>query len=84
MNKKQQDEKDMVFKRLFGVKPEAFAEMKAMLQKEYDQLHKSGGVPPRLTIEDRLFITLKYLREYRTMESANYGISKGQVCETIR
>ena len=37
-NKKQQDVKDVVFKRLFGAKPRTDAEMKAILQKEYEDV----------------------------------------------
>jgi hypothetical protein len=53
----------------------------ALLQKEFDKLHKQGGKPPKLTIRNTLFITLKYLREYRTMESigADYRVCKGTV-----
>jgi predicted DNA-binding protein YlxM (UPF0122 family) len=44
------------------------------------------GSPPQLTVEDKLYITLKYLREYRTMESigAEYGVGKSAVCESIQ
>ena len=78
--------REAVFKRLYGVKPATFIKMKAILQKEYDKMHKSGGSPPKLTVEDKLTITLKYLREYRTMESigADYGVSKSTVCESIQ
>jgi hypothetical protein len=59
--------------------------MRSFLQKEYDTLHHKGGKPPTLTVEDKLFITLKYLREYRTMDSiaAKYGACKGTVCLSI-
>jgi hypothetical protein len=81
-----QDAKDVLFKRLFGVKPETFEAMKSILQKEFDKLHRQGGSPPRLSVEDKLTVTLKYLREYRTMESIgnDYGVSKSTVCETIQ
>jgi len=77
---------EAVFKRLYGVKPDTFDKMKAILQKEYDQMHKAGGAPPKLTVEDKLIATLKYLREYRTMESigADYGVSKSTICESIQ
>ena len=77
---------EAVFKRLYGVKPDTFIKMKAILQKEYDKMHKLGGSPPKLAVEDKLTITLKYLREYRTMESigADYGVSKSTVCESIQ
>jgi hypothetical protein len=32
-------------------------------------LHKNGGKPPKLTPEDKRYVALKYLREYRTMDS---------------
>jgi predicted DNA-binding protein YlxM (UPF0122 family) len=60
--------------------------MVAILQKEYNKLHKQGGSPAKLTVQDKLTIALKYLREYRTMESiaADYGVSKSTVCESIQ
>ena len=77
---------ESVFKRLYGVKPGTFEKMLGILQKEYNQIHKTGGSPPKLTVKDKLTITLKYLREYRTMESisADYGVSKSTVCESIQ
>jgi len=77
---------EAIFKRLYGVMPDTFNKMKAILQKEYDEMHQSGGSPPKLTVEDKLTVTLKYLREYRTMESigADYGVSKSTVCESIQ
>ena len=33
---------ESVFKRLYGVKPYTFEKMMAILQKEYDELHKKG------------------------------------------
>jgi len=77
---------ESVFKRLYGVKPDTFEKMLAILQKEYNKMHKSGGSPPKLTVNDKLKVTLKYLREYRTMESigADYGVSKSTICESIQ
>ncbi|MDR1072448.1 MAG: transposase family protein [Treponema sp.] len=45
-----------------------------------------GGGPPKLSIKDKLTITLKYYRERRAMESAGaeYGVSKSAVCESIQ
>jgi predicted DNA-binding protein YlxM (UPF0122 family) len=84
--KRARDAKDVLFKRLFGVKPETFEAMKSILQKEFDKLHRQGGGPPKLSVEDKLTVTLKYLREYRTMESIgnDYGVSRSTVCETIQ
>ena len=84
--RKAENNKDAVFKRLYGVNPETFEKMTDILQKEFTKLHKVGGRPPKLSIQDKLFVTLKYLREYRTMESigAEYGIAKSRICETIQ
>ncbi|MDR2729303.1 MAG: transposase family protein [Treponema sp.] len=66
--------------------PETFDKMTAILQEEFSKLHKGGSSPPKLPVADKLTITLKYLREYRTMESigADYGVSKSTVCETVQ
>jgi predicted DNA-binding protein YlxM (UPF0122 family) len=84
--KKAGDAKAAVFKRLYGVKPGTFEKMKAILQAAFNELHKQGGKPPKLTVEDKLYVALKYLREYRTMESigAGYGVDKSAVCESIQ
>ena len=80
------DSPESVFKRLYGVKPDTFEKMQAILQKEYNKMHKFGGSPPKLTVKDKLIVALKYLREYRTMESigADYCVSKSTVCESIQ
>jgi hypothetical protein len=80
------DAKAELFKRLHGVKPDTFKKMLSILQKEYDTLHQKGGKPPKLTVEDKLCVALKYLREYRTMDSiaAEYGVCKGTVCLSIQ
>ena len=77
---------ESVFKRLYGVKPDTFDKMLEILQKEYDKMHKAGGAPPKLAVKDKLTVTLKYLREYRTMESIafDYGVRKSTVCESIQ
>ena len=84
--KKAQEAKEVLFKRLYGVKPSTFSKMVSILQKEFDVMHKDGGKPPKLTVENKLYITLKYLREYRTMDSiaAEYGVCKGTVCLSIQ
>jgi predicted DNA-binding protein YlxM (UPF0122 family) len=60
--------------------------MKTILQAAFDELHKQGGKPPKLTVEDKLYIALKYLREYRAMESigAEYGVGKSAARESIQ
>jgi hypothetical protein len=85
MGKGKEEGKSVLFKRLYGVTPDTFKKMLTILQKEYDVLHQKGGKPPKLTVEDKRYITLKYLREYRTMDSiaAEYGVCKGMVCLSI-
>jgi hypothetical protein len=45
-----------------------------------------GGKPPKLAPEDKLCIALKYLREYRTMDSlaAEYKVCKGTICLAVQ
>lgn len=84
--KKKPDAKETLFKRLYGVKPATFNRMLSILQKEFEEMHKNGGKPPKLLPKDKLCIALKYLREYRTMDSiaAEYGVCKGTVCLAIQ
>jgi hypothetical protein len=84
--KKASDARDVLFKRLYGVKPGTFYQMLSILQKAFDALHEKGGKPPKLIVEDKLYVALKYLREYRTMDSiaAEYGVCKGTVCLAIQ
>jgi transposase/predicted DNA-binding protein YlxM (UPF0122 family) len=59
--------------------------MLGILQTAHDELHKPGGKPPTLTVSDKLLITLKYYREYVTMESIadDYDCDKSSVCRSI-
>ena len=57
------------FKRRIGTTKPVFQTMLDILQTAHDKLHKQGGKPPDLTVGDKLLITLKYYREYTTMES---------------
>jgi argininosuccinate synthase len=71
---------------MFGVKNKTFNKMIKILEKEYSKIHKKGGSPPKMSVEDKLYATLKYLREYRTMEhiGGDYGVSKSTICESIQ
>jgi len=79
-------DKEHTFKRMFGVKIKTFNKMIEILEKEYSKMHKKGGSPLKMSVEDKLYATLKYLREYRTMEhiSGDYGVSKCTICESIK
>lgn len=54
------------FKRLIGVKPRLFKRMVRALE-EQEKNKKKAGRPSELSIEDRLLMTLQYLREYPTL-----------------
>ena len=54
------------FRRLTGVKPVIFDRMLIVLRRAEKQTRKRGGVPGKLSLEDRLLLALEYLREYRT------------------
>ena len=66
------------FRRLTGVKKETFFKMIEELEKIENLKKKTGGRPNKLSIEDRLLMTLTYLREYRTLFhiGQSYGISE--------
>lgn len=64
------------FRRLTGVKKSTFEKM-ILLLIEAEKVQKiKSGKPHKLCIEDRLLLTLEYLREYRTyFHIANsYGV----------
>ncbi len=74
--------KPSAFKRLTGVPPETFTAMSAALKQHLP----AGGRIPKLSVEDRLLMTLMYWREYRTEFhiAHTYGISEATVSRTIR
>jgi hypothetical protein len=56
-----------VFRRATGVKKQTFTLMVKTIQEfEKKQKKKKKGRPKKLSIENRLLMTLEYLREYRT------------------
>jgi hypothetical protein len=74
------------FRRLTGVKRTTFDVMISILREAEAVLKAQGGKPNKLVIEDRLFMTLEYLREYRTYFhiSRSYGISESSCYRNIR
>src|ERR1700729_1301953 len=74
------------FRRLTGVKRTTFNQMiLLLLEAEKEQKIKSGK-PHKLCMEDRLLLTLEYLREYRTyFHIANsYGIHETTAIRILR
>jgi hypothetical protein len=74
------------FRRLTGIKRTTFNIMTDILSKAEAKNKLQGGKPNKLSIEDRLLMTLEYLREYRTYFhiSRGYGISESACYRNIR
>lgn len=74
------------FRRLTGVKKGTFHRMVSILQDEDMRKKARGGRKNKLSIEDRLLMSLEYIREYRTYfhVSQSYGVSESTAYDTIR
>ncbi len=57
---------DSDFRRLIGVNKKTFSKMMEVLRPVEAKRRSLGGKKPRLCLEDRLLMSLEYLREYRT------------------
>lgn len=66
------------FKRLTGVRKVVFLEMVTIIKKAENKRKVKGGKPSHLGAEDKVLMTLEYLREYRTYFhlGQSYGISE--------
>jgi len=60
------------------VQRETFAAMVEILTAEYKKKHKKGGRPSKLTLEEQLIMTLKYLRQYVTQKELAYEFEVGE------
>ena len=80
------DELPEGFRRLTGIKRTTFDVMISILSMAEEQLKAKGGKPNKLAIEERLLMTLEYLREYRTYFhiSRSYGLSESSCYRNIR
>jgi len=78
------DESD--YQELFGILKPTFDSMLAILICAYEELHKQGGRPPRLSVLDKLIITLGYYHDYRTMTNIafDYGVSKSRISDAVK
>ena len=67
---------DEEFRRLTGVKRSTFEQMILLLVGAEKVQKIKSGKPHKLCIEDRLLLTLEYLREYRTYFhiASSYGV----------
>tara|TARA_Y100000588_G_C13948762_1_gene793306 strand:- start:405 stop:848 length:444 start_codon:yes stop_codon:yes gene_type:complete len=80
------DESEENFRRLTGVKRTTFEVMTSILRNAEALLKSRGGKPNKLIVEERLLMTLEYLREYRTYFhlSRSYGISESACYRNVR
>jgi hypothetical protein len=74
------------FRRLTGVQKETFVEMVLIIKEAECKRMSRGGKPPHLGIEDRVLMTLEYLREYRTYFhlGQSYGLSESACYRNCR
>jgi len=78
--------KESDYQVLFGVKKVTFEKMLEILETAYIKLHAKGGKTPKLSVVDKLVITLGYYREYRTQQhiAFDYGVVKSAICDSIQ
>jgi hypothetical protein len=74
------------FLRITGVTRRAFNCMVEIITKAEIIKKSKGGRPNKLSVENRILMTLEYLREYRTYAhiGVSYGISESNTYQTIR
>lgn len=75
------ERKSAEFQRLTGVSPVIFERMVTCLEQQI----RAFGRPCKLSLQDRLLLTLMYWREYRTMAhvALTYDVSEPTVHRTI-
>ncbi|RZI46798.1 transposase family protein, partial [Rickettsiales endosymbiont of Peranema trichophorum] len=80
------DYKEEDFRRLSGVKRRTFERMIGILEEAEQKKKASGGKANILCMEDRLLMTLEYLRKYRTYfhVASSYGISESSCYRNIK
>lgn len=76
------------FKQIIGVEKTTFEEMIRILNEAYSNKPKKyrGGRKKKLSMENQLLMTLKYLRQYVTQKELAFEFEVGEatVCDTIR
>jgi len=76
---------EVEFRRLTGLKKEAFSVAIEILESAEAKKMELGGRPPKHSMQDRLLMACGYWREYRTYEhiAATYGTTKSTVQRII-
>jgi len=78
--------KEKKYLELFGVRKRTFDKMFSILEAAFEGLHQRGGRPPRLSVLDKLIITLGYYHDYRTMNNIafDYNVSKSRISDAVK
>lgn len=69
---------DKDFKQLTGVKRETFNEMVKILKIAYAEKHRNRGRHSKLNAEEKLYLCLKYNRQYLTQKELAFEFSVGE------
>lgn len=71
---------------LLGMDKKTFEEILHILNDTFIKLHTPSGRPSRLSVLDKLVITIEYSRNRRTLESiaANYDVSKSRISDAVK
>ena len=74
------------YQELFGIRKPTFEKMLSILEGAYEELHQQGGRPPRLSVLDKLVVTLGYYHDYRTMSNIafDYDVSKSRISDAVK
>ena len=74
------------YQELFGVHKPTFDTMLTILSCAYEEMHRQGGRPSRLSILDKLVVTLGYYHDYRTMQNIafDYDVSKSRISDAVK
>ena len=69
----------------FGITRKQFAQMLEALNAAYCKEHRRRPHFTKITMQDKLVLTLLYRREYRSMENiaAEYGVSRDTIADNI-
>jgi len=69
----------------FGITRKEFAQMLEALNAAYCKEHRRRPHFTKITMQDKLVLTLLYRREYRSMENiaAEYGVSRDTIADNI-
>jgi predicted DNA-binding protein YlxM (UPF0122 family) len=86
-NKKRIDKlKETAYLELFGVRKPTFNKVLEILESAYQKQHEQGGRPSRLSVLDKLVVTLGYYHDYRTMSNIafDYDVSKSRISDAVK